>query len=109
MKKLYTHRFVIATKQYREGDTLPSVRKLSEEIGINFHTVNKAYSRLKEEGFLKMDRRRGAVVAIDANKEKAICDMKEELKIVLAKGYCKGISQETAHELVDEIFCQFVG
>lgn len=36
----------IATQQYHEGDALPSVRQLADEIGINMHTVNKAYSVL---------------------------------------------------------------
>lgn len=47
----------IATDQIREGDTLPSVRQLADNIGINMHTVNKAYSVLKQEGFLRVDRR----------------------------------------------------
>ncbi|MBP5624329.1 MAG: GntR family transcriptional regulator, partial [Lachnospiraceae bacterium] len=54
----------IATRSYMEGEVLPSVRKLSEDIGINMHTVNKAYTVLKDEGFVKVDRR-GAVVAVD--------------------------------------------
>ena len=45
----------IATDQIREGDTLPSVRQLADNIGINMHTVNKAYSVLKQEGFLRVD------------------------------------------------------
>ena len=45
----------IATSQYQEGDTLPSVRQLADTIGINMHTVNKAYSVLKQEGFVKVD------------------------------------------------------
>ena len=40
----------IATQQYHEGDALPSVRQLADEIGINMHTVNKAYSVLRQEG-----------------------------------------------------------
>ena len=58
----------IATDQIREGDTLPSVRQLADNIGINMHTVNKAYSVLKQEGFLRVDRRRGAVIALDTDK-----------------------------------------
>ena len=38
----------IATERFREGDTLPSVRQLAEHIGINMHTVNKAYTVLKQ-------------------------------------------------------------
>lgn len=58
----------IATERLREGETLPSVRQLADDIGINMHTVNKAYSVLKQEGFVKLDRRRGAVISLDADK-----------------------------------------
>ena len=51
----------IATDRIREGDTLPSVRQMAEYVGINMHTVNKAYSVLRQEGFVKLDRRKGAV------------------------------------------------
>ena len=62
----------IATDAIREGDTLPSVRQLADTVGINMHTVNKAYSILRQEGFIQLDRRRGAVVAIDAEKAQAM-------------------------------------
>ena len=54
----------IATETIKEGDPLPSVRQMADNIGINMHTVNKAYSVLKQEGFVKLDRRKGAVVAL---------------------------------------------
>ena len=58
----------IATSTLREGDVLPSVRQLAEDIGINMHTVNKAYSVLRQEGFVTIDRRRGAIVSLDVDK-----------------------------------------
>ena len=39
----------IATSRLQEGDPLPSVRQLADTIGINMHTVNKAYSLLRQE------------------------------------------------------------
>ena len=39
-----------STSRLREGDPLPSVRQLADTIGINMHTVNKAYSVLRQEG-----------------------------------------------------------
>ena len=51
----------IATSRIQEGDTLPSVRQLADNIGINMHTVNKAYSVLRQEGLLSIDRRKGDV------------------------------------------------
>jgi len=97
----------IATSEIREGDSLPSVRQLAEEIGINMHTVNKAYAVLREEGIIHLDRRRGAVIAIDMNKLKALEDMKEQLRVVLAKGKCKSITKEDVYALVDEIFEEY--
>lgn len=94
----------IATARIQEGDELPSVRQLAEDIGINMHTVNKAYSVLRQEGFLTIDRRRGAVIALDVDKLKALEEMKKNLRVILAKGRCKRISRQEVHELVDDIF-----
>ena len=53
----------IATGELRPGDALPSVRSLAEDLGINLHTVNKAYATLRDEGYVIMLGRRGAYVA----------------------------------------------
>lgn len=97
----------IATATIHEGDPLPSVRQLADTIGINMHTVNKAYSILKQEGFIQLDRRRGAVIAVDMNKVQALEEMKDRLRIVLAKGSCKNITREEVHALVDEIYEEY--
>lgn len=99
----------IATAKFQEGDALPSVRQLAEEIGINMHTVNKAYTVLKQEGFLKMDRRKGAVIALDLNKLRTLEEMDEELRVILAKAICKGISREEVHQMIEEIYEEFGG
>lgn len=97
----------IATAQLQEGDSLPSVRQLAEDIGVNMHTVNKAYATLRQEGFLSMNQRSGAVIALDIDKIEALADMKRQLRVVLAKGRCKNITKEDVYELVDEIFAEY--
>ncbi|MDO5344853.1 MAG: GntR family transcriptional regulator [Lachnospiraceae bacterium] len=97
----------IATSVLREGDALPSVRQLAGDIGINMHTVNKAYSVLRQEGFVTIDRRRGAVVSLDVDKQQALAEMKQSLQVVLAKASCQNISRQEVHELVDEIFSEY--
>ena len=97
----------IAKGEYSEGDSLPSVRQLAEEVGINMHTVNKAYALLRQEGFVSIDRRRGAVISIDVDKIKALEEMKENLRMVLARGCCKNISRDEVHQLIDEVFEEF--
>lgn len=96
----------IATAAIHEGDSLPSVRQLADAVGINMHTVNKAYNVLRQEGFLQLDRRRGAVICIDADRLRAFQEMREHLQIALAQGCCKGITREDVHEMVDEIYSE---
>lgn len=97
----------IATAKIREGESLPSVRDLAEHIGINMHTVNKAYAILKQEGYLQLDRRRGAIIAIDPMKYDARRAMMEDLRVILAEGICKDISCDEVHDIVDLIFREF--
>lgn len=99
----------IATAQFREGDSLPSVRQLADTIGINMHTVNKAYTVLKQEGFVKVDRRRGAVIALDIDKIRTMDEIRRELQVIIAKGSCKNISREEFHRLIDEIYENYGG
>lgn len=97
----------IANETIGIGDSLPSVRSLAEEIGINMHTVNKAYSVLKDEGLLKIDRRHGAIVAIDLDKIRALAELKEDLKPIIAKAICRDLSREEAHEVLDMIYDEY--
>ena len=100
---------VISTETLHEGDSLPSVRQLADEIGINMHTVNKAYSVLKQEGFLRLDRRRGAVIALDMDKLRAMDEMKDDLALIVARGICRDVGRDQVHALVDELYDEFLG
>ena len=98
----------IATSRLQEGDPLPSVRQLADTVGINMHTVNKAYSLLRQEGFVTIDRRRGAIIAVDVDKIKALEEMKEKLTVALARGSCKNVTRQEVHQLIDEIFDEYI-
>ncbi len=99
----------IATNVYREGDSLPSVRQLADSIGINMHTVNKAYTVLKQEGYVKVDRRRGAVIAVDVNHIEDMAEIKRDLLVTLAKANCRNISKDEIHALIDDIYNEYGG
>lgn len=97
----------IVKAELQEGENLPSVREMAETVGINMHTVNKAYSVLRQDGYLTLDRRRGAVVAVDMDQVKATMELAETLDLVLAQAICKKVAREDVHELVDRIYNQY--
>jgi GntR family transcriptional regulator len=55
-------RALIAGGKLASGDTLPSVRQMAAELGINMMTVSKAYSKLEAEGVVSRSRGQGMVV-----------------------------------------------
>lgn len=97
----------IATEQYTDGQVLPSVRQLADEIGINMHTVNKAYTVLKQEGFVKVDRRRGAVISVDSDKQRALEAIRGKMQEAIAEAICRGLTRNDLHGLVDRIFDKY--
>lgn len=97
----------IALEQYKEGDALPSVRQLADDIGINMHTVNKAYSVLRQDGYVKVDRRRGAVIAVDSVKAEHLEILKNKLKPLVMEAVCRDIPRESVHKLIDQIYSEY--
>ena len=91
----------IATSRFQEGDMLPSVRQLADTIGINMHTVNKAYTVLKQEGYVKVDRRKGAMIAVDIDRMQALEEVRRDLQVTLAKASCRNISREEVHAMTE--------
>lgn len=101
---------LIAQDRLQEGQSLPSVRQMAEELKVNMHTVNKAYNILKQEGYLKLDRRNGAVIALEVTvKAKEVEMKKDNIRMIVAESICKGISEEEMHSIVSEVYGLFLG
>ena len=97
----------IATEELQEGEYLPSVRDLAETIGINMHTVNKAYGILRTQGYPQVDRRRGALVSLDIDQVQATLDLRDQMRIILAQAICKNVNCQDVHQIVDEIYQEY--
>lgn len=88
------------------GETLPSVRQLASDIGVNLHTVNKAYKMLEEDGIIVMDRRFGSKIV---DKTKDISEIqkrkvKEELDFIIALAKVKNIEKSDLDRLIENIW-----
>ena len=55
-------RQAIAGGSLRPGDSLPTVRQLAQDLGINLNTVARAYRLLESDGLVTSIRGRGSVV-----------------------------------------------
>lgn len=98
----------IAQDKIKNGESLPSVRQMAEDIGVNMHTVNKAYALLRNDGYLKLDRRKGAVVCvtIDARKEH-LEKMNVNMQMLVAEAICKDISLSEMHQIITDMYKEF--
>ena len=96
----------IATGDLKLNESLPSVRNMAEEIGVNLHTVNKAYNLLKDEGYINIDRRKGAIVNnLPLNKkDENIEKIKSMLELLTAQSYLLGMSKEEFINYSSELF-----
>jgi len=89
--------FGIADGRLRDGEALPSVRRLAADLGINFHTVSKAYAALCDEGYIAIDRRRGAVVR--ARCGEPVPRFVGQLALCAAQALCHRMAEEDFIEL----------
>lgn len=99
----------IAKGYLKPNDPLPSVRQMAEDIGINLHTVNKAYNILKSEGYVTIDRRVGAVISSNLPKktDEYKNNLKEELKYMTADAHCRGFSKEDFFKFCEDILKEY--
>ena len=99
----------IAQEQLHEGDSLPSVRGLAGELGVNMHTVNKAYAMLRQEGYLKLDRRKGAVISVQiSDKSEEMMKVNGYMQMIVAQAICKEITKDEMKQLVEEMYDTFL-
>ena len=92
----------IAKGELKQGDFLPSVRKLAEDIGVNFNTVSRAYKELSEQGIIEVQRGEGYTVEVE-NLEDFNNEILSEIKQALKKALNTGISPNEIKKIFEEV------
>ncbi|WP_337814559.1 GntR family transcriptional regulator [Intestinibacter sp.] len=100
----------IAHGYLSQGEKLPTIRNLAEDLGINNMTVNKAYAMLKQEGFISIDRRHGAkvnpILTPDFKfKEK----LEDDLTLVISEAEIRGMKKDEFMKICENIFDSMKG
>lgn len=97
---------LIAKEKLKAGDTLPSVRSLAADLGMNMHTVNKSYHELEKKGLIRIVPKSGAVInpipdnGISPEHRPRIV---EELQPIIAEAIALGMSTKELETLTSSI------
>jgi DNA-binding transcriptional regulator YhcF (GntR family) len=102
----------IATGELFAGSGLPSTRQLAIDLGVNFHTVNKGYDLLRQQGLLRLNRKSGAVVARDPDSGEADAGFLDtwstRLRTLLAEAIAHGVDRRTALDTCQDVLDSFI-
>ncbi|MBN1568707.1 MAG: GntR family transcriptional regulator [Acidobacteria bacterium] len=78
---------------FRDGDTLPSIRDIEKQTGINRSQIHKAYLALRQSGLLVLTRGKGTVVATATDSPRAVDENCRKLsKSIISKVRVMGLS-----------------
>ncbi|MGI8897117.1 MAG: GntR family transcriptional regulator [Pyrinomonadaceae bacterium] len=69
---------LIARRELEEGSSLPPVRQVAADLGVNLNTIAFAYRQLQKEGLIKVRHGSGAIVT-----SRVVSGTDEQLRVQL--------------------------
>lgn len=96
----------VAKGSLKPGDSLPSVRAFAADLGMNMHTVNKAYHYLEEKEFIQIVQKKGVFIHENGVRKASELDrlrLKKELRPIIAEALCLQLSQAEIKLFIQEI------
>ena len=97
----------IFSNELKEGEMLPSVRNLANDLKISFLTVKRAYDELEQSGFIKTVQGKGSFVApknLELIKEEKLKEIQDYIEKIYDISKMSNISEEEIKELFKMIF-----
>ncbi|HEY1947505.1 MAG TPA: GntR family transcriptional regulator [Bryobacteraceae bacterium] len=101
-------RHAIETGVLQDGDLMPGIRTLAEELVVSHNTIAKAYTELEHEGLLELRHGSGAYVSakrgVKSRTEK-VQIAQQRVRELVRKLQAEGLSNEEIHRLFEaEVF-----
>lgn len=96
----------VAKGTLKPGDSLPSVRAFAADLGMNMHTVSKAYHYLEEKEFIQIVQKKGVFIHEHGVRKATSVDrqrLMKELRPIVSEALCLQLSQADIELLVKEI------
>ena len=93
---------MIARGELREGVTLPPVRQLAADLGVNLNTVAVAYRQLQSEGLITVRHGSGAVVSSRTTTRVNEDDLRKPLRTALTQLVLSGMPEVRIIRLVTD-------
>ncbi|WP_052255988.1 GntR family transcriptional regulator [Salinicoccus sp. YB14-2] len=94
---------MILSDELKDGEGLPSMRKLARDLGVSVITIKRAYDELEKESFIFSIVGKGSFVSennIALIKEKKMQAVEEQLQAVVANSKEIGISLQELQEML---------
>jgi DNA-binding transcriptional regulator YhcF (GntR family) len=97
----------IADGTLTDGSPLPATRALAADFGINFHTVNKAYDLLRQQGLIRLNRGTGAAVTLTPTPPSFYTDWTAKARTLLAEAVASGLPADEVIRICRSVLDSF--
>ena len=97
----------IMSGELNEGDPLPSMRALAQQLRISIITTKRAYEELEREGFIESFTGKGSFVAAQNKelfREENLRQIEQSLTLAVEKAKLCGVSYEELSEILKMLF-----
>lgn len=97
----------IYSNELKEGEILPSVRVMANDLKISFLTVKKAYDELEIEGFIKTIQGKGSYVLpknIDLLREEKLKEIESHVVSIVKLSRIYNITEDEVINLIKMMF-----
>jgi DNA-binding transcriptional regulator YhcF (GntR family) len=93
---------LIAHGELREGSSLPPVRQVAADLGVNLNTIAFAYRRLQKEGLITVKHGSGAMVTSQTLNDTTEEELRVHLRTVLTHLVLAGLKTTEIKTMVNE-------